>query len=285
MSNYFSVNLIEEIAYNRCVIFIGAGVSSTAVSEGQNEVLGWYDFIDKGINEIPDRFKEEKDYAKGCLKREDYLQALQVVNDYLDSGAYTSFLKSQYQRLKVKPSEAHELLKRLNNKIIVSTNFDKIYDNYCIDEGHTIIEYYEIEKLLSNIKSYQNIVLKAHGTIDNVDRIVFTQNQYYKSKRENHQFYKVLESLFITKTVLFLGYSLNDPDINLLLDTAVNTASDSAPHYVMVTDDTNGEKEKHWKKNFNISTIRYGDSYEQFIPRLTELVEEVENLRVDRGIV
>ena len=47
------------------------------------------------------------------------------------------------------------------------------------------------------------------------------------------EFYHLMTALFLTHTVVFIGYSLNDPDINLLLQFLHNTANSACPHYMI----------------------------------------------------
>lgn len=282
-------HLIEEIAYNRCIIFLGSGVSSTSKNTQGQRPIGWESFIEEAKNLIPHTYNDKKDYVDECMERKEYLHSLQVIKDYSESSSYSTLLRNSFGDYSFRPSLAHEIIRKLNLKVVVSTNFDRIYDNYCIssasdNSGHVVKNYYDIDDIIFNLKSHDNLIIKAHGTIDSMDKLIFTQDEYYKARREHPMFYKVLESLFLTHTVLFLGYSLNDPDINLLLDTAANTKSSSSPHFVFVKDDVHPELQKHWKTNYNISTIPYGSDHDHFIPSIELLYEKVMQLRMERGL-
>ena len=278
-------HLIEEIAFNRVILFLGSGVSSTSINSKGESMIGWPDFIDLGIDKMPKAKAEKRKYAKELLSKENYLLALETVRKHISNADFMGLIKREFDSADRSHSKAHEIIKKLDMKTIVTTNFDKLYDNYCSDHGHTIINYDETEKLASNLKQEKNIIIKAHGTIDNLDKIIFTQNDYFKSKRENPFFYKILESLFLTKTVLFLGYSLNDPDINLLLDTAANTATSVANHFVLIPEELNEELEEHWQDNYNVSSIRYGGGHHMFIPNLERLFDVVMAKRIESGLI
>lgn len=277
-------HLVEEIAFNRAILFLGSGVSSTSVNTKGEPMIGWPKFIDLGIEKIPSKKSDKKEYAKDLLSKENYLLALETVKKQSQNAEFFELIKREFDSADRMYSEAHAIIKKLDMKIIITTNFDKLYDNHCSDHGHTIINYYESEKLASNLKQEKNLIIKAHGTINNLDKIIFTQNDYFKSKKENPFFYKILESLFLTKTVLFLGYSLNDPDINLLLDTAANTATSVANHFVLVEETLSDELEEHWQDNYNVSSIRYGGGHSMFIPNLENLFELVMDKRMSSGL-
>ena len=61
-------------------------------------------------------------------------------------------------------------------------------------------------------------------------KLIFTAKQYYQAQEKYPEFYHLMTALFLTHTVVFLGYSINDPDINLLLLFLHNTANTSYPH-------------------------------------------------------
>ena len=96
--------------------------------------------------------------------------------------------------------------------------------------------------------------------------------------------YRLLSSLFLTHTIVFLGYSLQDPDINLLLQFLHNTANTSCPHYLVSKSGNSTQLIKHWKNTYNVSLIEYGDSYDYFEKSLEELRDLVIQLREERGM-
>lgn len=83
---------------------------------------------------------------------------------------------------------------------------------------------------------------------------------------------------------MFLGYSLQDPDINLMLQFLHNTANTSCPHYLVSKFGNSSLLIKHWKNTYNVSLIEYGDSYDYFEKSLEELRDLVIQLREERGM-
>lgn len=286
----FPETLIEELAYNRCVLFIGAGVSATSKNERGENMMDWEAFINEAKELISNAPQDLKDYVDNSIEKKDYLHALQTIRDNsTGSGPYMSKLRKAFSGNGFRSSKAHELIHNLNIKTVVSTNFDSIYENYCIasgttQSGHIVKSYRQIEDIIHNLKSFDNLIIKAHGSIDSPDYIIFTEDDYYKSIRENFLFYKILESLFLTHTVLFVGYSLSDPDINLLFNTAANTASQMSPHYILTTDKVHPQLLNHRKKNFNIEPIIYGNDHADLIPALEFLNLKVQEMRLERGL-
>lgn len=277
-------NLVEEIAYRRCVLFLGAGISATSKNDEGESPMQWGDFIEKAISLVQPKTSEKLDFIRRAIERGNYLLALQTIYDSSDPGEYANYLRQVYSRPNYRASNVHQLIKDIDCKIVITTNFDKIYENMCNEHGYTTANYREIDKILANLKTTENLIIKAHGSIDDIDNLVFTQKQYYEAKKNFPQFYQILHALFLTQTVLFLGYSLNDPDINLVLETVGNSSSSSSPHYVVVKQGVDEEIKKFWRDCYNIYTLEYGPDYEDLEANISILHQKVWEYRAMKRI-
>lgn len=209
MSEVWPANLIEELAYRRCVIFIGSGVSATAKNgEGQSPET-WSVFLNNIKSLMKHPSAQDEEFVEKMLAENNYLLALQTIYDLCDPGEYSNYLKEMYLRKGYAPSNVHKLIKDLDSKIVITTNFDKLYENACSDlQGCMTFDYTQTKSIIGCIKSPESIIIKAHGSIDDTEKIVFTAQQYYRAQEEYPEFYRLLSSLFLTHTIVFLGYSL-----------------------------------------------------------------------------
>lgn len=277
-------NLVQEIAYRRCVIIIGAGISANSKNTKGESPKTWSEFLKSSIDLIDRITRKEKLFIKKTIRQNNYLLALQTIYDKCDKGKYNHFLREEFKNKNYEPSDIHKLIKEIDSKIVISTNFDKIYDKLYNDHGYNISTHMETEKIICSIKSTDNILIKAHGTIDDTDNIVFTKKQYFEAKRKYPEFYRLLSSLFLTNTVLFLGYSLSDPDINLILEEVANSTNSMCPHYIVVKEGIEDEIKKDWLENYNISTLEYGPNYSDLSKNIENLRDEVISYRAVKGM-
>ena len=284
MSDIWPDNLVEELAYRRCLIFLGSGISATAKNDAGESPDTWGAFLDNVKSKMKNPSEDDKKFVEDMLKKQNYLLALQAIADLCDSGEYSNYLKSQYLRGKYKPSKVHELIKDLDSKIVVTTNFDKLYEELCHEPEYITFDYTDTRSIIGSIKAPENIIIKAHGSIDDTEKLIFTAKQYYQAQEQYPEFYHLMTALFLTHTVVFLGYSLNDPDINLLLQFLHNTANSSCPHYMIDKRGNKPQLVKHWKDTYNVSLLEYGDDYSCLEKSLEELRDLVYNLREERGM-
>ena len=284
MSDIWPDNLVEELAYRRCLIFLGSGISATAKNDDGESPDTWGAFLDNVKSKMKNPSGDDKKFVEDMLKKQNYLLALQAIADLCDSGEYSNYLKSQYLRGKYKPSKVHELIKDLDSKIVVTTNFDKLYEGLCHEPEYITFDYTDTRSIIGSIKAPENIIIKAHGSIDDTEKLIFTAKQYYQAQEKYPEFYHLMTALFLTHTVVFFGYSLNDPDINLLLQFLHNTANSSCPHYMIDKKGNKPQLIKHWKDTYNVSLLEYGDDYSCLESSLEELRDLVVDLREERGM-
>lgn len=284
MSDIWPDNLVEELAYRRCLIFLGSGISATAKNDTGESPDTWGAFLNNVKLKMKNLSEDDKKFVEDMLKKQNYLLALQAIADLCDSGEYSNYLKSQYLRGKYKPSKVHELIKDLDSKIVVTTNFDKLYEGLCHEPEYLTFDYTDTRSIIGSIKAPENIIIKAHGSIDDTEKLIFTAKQYYQAQEQYPEFYHLMTALFLTHTVVFFGYSLNDPDINLLLQFLHNTANSSCPHYMIDKKGNKPQMVKHWKDTYNVSLLEYGDDYSCLESSLEELRDLVFELRAERGM-
>ena len=76
MSNIWPDNLIEELAYRRCLIFLGAGVSATAKNDKGESPDTWENFLNNIKTKMKNPTEDDIDFVDEMLKKQNYLLAL-----------------------------------------------------------------------------------------------------------------------------------------------------------------------------------------------------------------
>lgn len=272
--------LIKEIAARRCIFFLGAGVSSSSQTSDGLSPKTWKSFLDNASELVSDVAKKET--IKKLIADGKLLLALQAVCSTVDPSEYRHFLDENFNNKLYQPSKLHHIIYNLDQRLAITTNFDKIYETYCYSiakDGFKIIPY-DFESLVDEIRLENRLIIKAHGSIDNINKMIFTKSQYHKAKREYSRFYEVLKALFITNTVIFIGCSLDDPDVQLILEDVNIISSTQKPHYIVVKENSqNLFGLNDWKETYNIRALEYGPTHNDLIIDLENLLESVENIR------
>lgn len=172
--------------------------------------------------------KQEEDYTKKCNKRDESTAEINKIWDEITEekpSRYKLILYGLIKEIKLKEDleieakhveELEELVKASKNIMsVVTTNYDSILES--------VIEY--LEPSFGNDIYFSNVygsIYKIHGdctSINNVNSMIITE-QDYKKFETNYQLIKAhLISLFIHNPIIFVGYGIKDTNIQDILST------------------------------------------------------------------
>lgn len=251
--------LVTELAERRCIIFMGAGASMGSIADdGARHPPDWGTFLRKAATLITT--EPDKRQALALINKYQFLDAAEIIIDNSNPADFTDYLRDTFVRPRFAPSELHKIILDIDPKIVITSNYDEIYDHYCssghAESGYNICRYYD-RFAVENIRSRIRLVLKAHGCVSDPTKIVLSRSSYYKAKRDYPGFYDLLDALFLTHTLLFIGASLTDPDIQLVLENANISVPSAHPHYALVEKARHESIKAAIKKTHNVELIEY----------------------------
>lgn len=279
-------SLIDELAARRCIIFMGSGVSAGCRNLKNNKSPPtWGGLLEKLNDTLPN--SKDKIYSAKRIKEKEYLEAAEIICKNISQPNFSKVLRSEFITPKYSPSEIHKSILSIDPKIVITTNYDDIYEKYCengdASDGYNTCTYYETH-LINDLRSPVRSIIKAHGCISDPSRVVLTKHQFFKAKQEAPNFFKTLDALFLTNSLLFIGYSLSDPDIQLLLENNNITAPGAHPHYIVIKKNSIHSALKiSAEKSYNVQFIEY-DGQKNDHSQLISGVNDLKNLVIERRL-
>jgi hypothetical protein len=190
--------LIQLMSKDNVALFVGAGLS---VGAG---LPGW----DALIRPLAERIGYAGD---------DLLKAAQYYENRNGRHALISYLRDRLDTTGIEPTGNHDLLTCLPVNIVFTTNFDDLLERAYRKAGRPVHLVVGATELPFWDESRVNLV-KLHGTCDRPDSFIITERDYNTIYQINAPIVQQLNTLLATKTFLFLGYSVNDPDFNQVYD-------------------------------------------------------------------
>ena len=168
----------------------------------------------------------------------------------------------------------------------MTTNFDKLYENRAnqLQANTVLVKNYYDKDIADVFRRQDRVVLKVHGTIDAADQTIFTRSQYALARRNYGHFYQMLRGLFITHTFVFLGASMRDPDMQLLLEDHAYRFEGSRPHYMIMPENSARQGTLQvLEETMNLRALLYDsvDNHRALAESIAELVSLVEAARED----
>ena len=274
--------MIDQLISQNCFVCVGAGLSRGAGFPDWKGLLR--KMIRWGVENdvaIPDQLDLEKAVEKGKL-----LEVAEELRERFGKEQYFSFLKVEFLNVNYKPTASHRLLPQIPFISALTFNYDKLLENAYIlaGEGKSLPTFTQLHKaeLVGALRSNDFFVLKAHGTIDDIQTIILGRKDYRELIQSNSAYKDFLRTYFTQKTALFIGCSLTDPDIQLMLEglKVVFDGYDSRHFALMDVTDLSEFECGRFEKDYNIKIIPYkatAEDHPEARGFLEELSETIRN--------
>jgi len=277
-------SLIEELAFKRTIIFIGSGLSASSTNDEGDSPPTWKRLLENAAEEFL-REESDKRLVNRLIRKELLLDAAEIVFDEVPQPERRRFFRTIFAEPRFNPSNYHSIIQRINPKITITTNYDQLYEQQCgalvAGQGYAVRKYTD-NKLLNDVRSKDNLIIKAHGCITDTEDLILTRSDYFKIKRDHVQFYNVMDSLLTVNTVLFLGCSMEDPDIQLVLENTNIAAHSDHPHYAVLPAGRHPALKRAMENAYNIRVLEYelddGGGHSVLLDSLKSLNEDVVEL-------
>ena len=181
-------------------------------------------------------------------------------------------------------AKIHDDLSRVDSRLVMTSNFDKLYENRANQLQHNtvIVKSYYDKDVADVFRRQDRVVIKVHGTIDAPDETIFTRSQYAIARRDYGHFYQLLRGLFVTHTFVFLGASMRDPDMQLLLEDHAYRFEGARPHYMAMPENSARTGIlRVLEETMNLKALVYdpADNHKALADSVAELVGKVELAR------
>jgi len=190
-------HLINDIVANNSVLFMGAGTGAPDLPSGP---------------QLAKELLEMAGYAGELLPLD---EASQYYCQHCDGGQQRRLMRFLKRRLLLcrHPTEAQLSISSIPYfKNVVTTNYDLLL-NRCLN----VVPLVE-DNDLSYWDENERHLIKLHGCIAQPDTIVVTKENYarFLAHRLNGLLCQQVRTLMATKTVLFIGYSLDDYNFRVI---------------------------------------------------------------------
>lgn len=272
--------LIREIAERRCIIFLGAGATMAARKQSTGAgAPSWNDLLKELASSAPGIQVEVERY----LSEHRPLDAAQLIRTKCTPGRFRDVLQDRFERAGLSAGRLHELVNAIDPKIVLTTNYDSIYEDFCNsgragrDLAYRVKNYYD-QGVPNDIRSPNSVILKLHGSVADPERTVLSRTDYFRARSSHAGFFEVVKALILTNTVLFVGCSVDtDPHIQLFMEWASGALHQDLPHYAIVPDVHNDVVYAGLSETMNMEFIRYpSGEHDHVITILEDVCSRVE---------
>lgn len=257
----FPKPFLEDLVKGRVLPIIGAGFSRNAqIPKGKSIPL--WDELGKTFSElIPDyNYNGAIDAISAFEHEYGRTKMIEKLSDLLLAG-------------QIKPGNTHKTFCNLPFQAVATTNFD-----FLLEEGYTLVSRYcrpiieEDQLAISNGSTKDIALFKIHGDLHHPKRIVATEEDYDGFLNRYPIISTFLANLFISKTIFFIGYSLDDPDMRQVYQLIKDRLGDlKRQAYTLRIDSSPQEITRFERRHVKVINIPKGEStYNQVLEDVFE---------------
>jgi hypothetical protein len=255
--------LIDNFQENLGVFFVGAGLS---IASGYPT---WGGLIEELISEaekiswIPKEKTDEYRRLSGDSSK--FLFLAEELRVELGSH-FTKYMEKRFQISAHKYTNNHELIVKTQSSLAVTVNYDDLIEqayNAVYGVYPNVFIYSQAKEAANNYWKNRFFILKAHGDAKrDIDTLILSQKDYRKTLYREPGYRSLLQSIFTTKSIFFVGVSLSDPEFNQLLDFLHDSYHGGGPtHYLLVDKEQCMETvSRRYFDDFNIQTITFDNT-------------------------
>lgn len=252
-------NKIKEVLKrDDTILFIGSGISLWSGMPSWNGL----------IKELVD-FLNNEGYSPEpvCneLKGNNLLRAASLGVNQLTPQVFRKFIRGALKIEQVKPHLIHNKICNIGAKCYITTNYDHLLEDSlrkcCPDFNFQVItNKQKIDCATIMQVREKNFIFKPHGDIDDTESIILTNEHYRTLYGQKSYTLETLKTLFLSRTVVFLGFGLNDPDFLYIKDTIENTFENGQFIHYAIMPEMSYEQKEYWLKYFGIQILSYKTS-------------------------
>lgn len=229
----------NEMRANNVAVFAGAGLSRGSGFVDWKELLREFaSSINLNIDKEHDLISIAQYYKNSSSSRFNITQKL--INEFTKEA---------------KENKTLDFITSLPISTYWTTNYDKVIEN-SLQKHKKIVDTKINPEDLSYSKSNKDAtVYKLHGDISNPLKAIITKEDYELFDKTHELFIGNLQGDLISKTFIFIGYSLNDPDIRQILSKVRLLLGENTRTHYFFKKKVN-KKEFRKKEEFNYMKIK-----------------------------
>ncbi|WP_290703376.1 SIR2 family protein [Amphritea sp.] len=260
------------------VFFVGAGLSQPLFPSWESLLKDFLEQAKEG--EFP---HEEDEIIDFIQNGENYLDIAEACVNAMGPSRYRDIMEKIFDKdfSESEVPESYKALMKLCPKTIITTNYDRLPEvagrgKYRINTHKNAPE---ASRFFADGKSS---VYKMHGDITDQSSIVLTTSDYQEIINNNSSARTLLTSMLSTKILIFVGFSLSDPHVDVILDN-IKSINNGMPlsHYVLLNEDSSF-KISSFERKYGVKVISYtpsDPSHPEVVEFLRALYHEVGNQR------
>lgn len=267
--------LVDAFRNKEGVAYVGAGLSALGLQT-------WGPFIGTMLNTAIKRGLVDSENGEALHQSFEDGELDLVADSLVDSLSRDAVVEIVQETIgnQGNPTACHKLLRDLNLSAVLTTNFDNLLE--ATFHRSSVFTPADSEELLIAHAKRAFFILKLSGDLSRPEGLMLASAHYEKQMAENRQFARFMETLFYSRTLLFIGSSLGG--ISAYLRAIDIPQVKARRHYALAAINS---RSSIWKIQATTLEKRYGIRVLPYTsteghPEVLEFLTKLRGLTIDR---
>jgi hypothetical protein len=256
--NRIPASLKESYKKGLCGVYVGAGASKPAglpMWTGMLEAM-----LERAIRENLVSQGAAEEYRALIANPSKNLMVASALKEDLGRH-FDDFIRATFVSPKPKPVALHHGLAKLSDlQFVITTNYDALIERayQAVDPDVSVCTFRDVGATQSALAKREFFILKAHGDATKIGNgIVMTDADYRELLYRQRAYQAMLATMFTSYTIIFVGTSMADPELQLLLGyiSDVFIPTSGPQHYALMAEEMGHVERSRWRKDFNVNII------------------------------
>lgn len=269
------------------VIFVGSGITARYYN-----TPNWAQLLEM----VAEKINVDKEILDTCKNNEEKASELEYHAFYMQKPDYekgegrrTPLRNVIKEIIESKNTIAQEMqdevdkMSKILPEAIITTNYDTFLEQ-------TFSNRYDVfvgQDTISHAKGDgSGVIYKIHGCVTKPSSIVITKEDYFEFMEKEKYLYAKLITLFWENPIVFMGYSITDPNVKNILDSMLGVMSEEQKEefrqrvwVLSYSEKEESFREKEFltgRNSIRINSFYLNKSYGDFYQALSEATEQVQ---------
>jgi SIR2-like protein len=279
--------LVDLISQHDYVLFVGAGISSNSQNSLGHSPPRWRELIEALSEKFLSGSSVRAAEVLKAIRTHDLLTAAEIIQHHcMENSRIDDFRNEIAKRVDggstaesiFQKNPIHDLISALDPRIIFTTNYDKILERH-FKYGFRILSF-DSKEIAATVRQGHPVIVKLHGSVDQAGFTILTRLDFTRLRREGSHALDTIEALLLTRTALFVGYSLDDPDLRLVLENQFGSKGVRPAHYLLTHRERSEIRRALLREAYGVNLVEYSGEHGAGVNgSLTALVDRVAAIR------
>ena len=240
--------LLSDIFEGRCLPFVGAGFSKNADLAPGLVMPDWNQLATELARHLPlDGRETPQEVAQRYERYFGRVQLIEAIRRSLHTDS-------------ARPGRAHRAFAKLPFDTIYTTNFDLLLEDAYQQEKRPFRSLVGEHQLPFHAGKTASSVVKMHGDLRHEENIVVTKKDYDEFMTKYPVVATHLSAMLITRTPLYIGYSLSDPDFLHIQEVVRSRLGEfERMSYVLVFDSSDLARQEAFSRHVHLISLASED--------------------------